>query len=257
MRRGLLLAALALLPWFDASSQGHNGSVTEPFTIAAASDLRFALDEILAEYAHHRDTEDIRVIYGSSGKMTTQIINGAPFDVFFSADRAYPEQLQAAGMTAADPVAYATGRIVLWSNTLDAGALQIGDLADDRIARIAIAQPAHAPYGDRARQALQNAGIWEQVQDRLVFGENIAQTAQMAEAGAADVGIIALSLALFPAMAEHGRHVIDEALYKPLTQSYVVTRHGADKTAVRDFVQFMETGTARQILTRYGFILPD
>ncbi len=244
-----LAAWLLILP-----PVGH----AESFTIAAAADLRFALDEIVERYREKHPEQQVRVIYGSSGKMTTQIINGAPYDLFFSADIAFPERLQAAGMTTTDPAVYAIGRIVLWSNTLDASKLDLEDLArDPRIRRIAIAQPAHAPYGLRAQEALQSVGAWEAVQPRLVFGENIAHAAQMVESGAADVGIIALSLARFPELARHPYHLVDESLHNPLTQGFVVTRRAADHPGVLAFADFMASATAHAIMQRFGFVMPQ
>ena len=229
----------------------------EALRLAAAADLRHALDEIIELYRRHHGDAPIEVIYGSSGKMTTQIINGAPYDLFFSADIAYPRQLEQQGMTATKPAVYAIGRIVIWSKTLDASRLTLADLASDSIHRIAIAQPAHAPYGQRAREALQSAGVWEAVQHKLVFGENIAHTAQMTQSGAAQVGIIALSLARFPALARHGHHLIDSTLHQPLTQGYAVTRHGANKPLALAFADFMSRDAAHAILARYGFQRPQ
>lgn len=247
--RWVLTLVLALAPIPAAA--------TADITIAAASDLRYALDEVLAAYGEDHPASDIEVVYGSSGKLTTQILNGAPYDLFFSADIGYPERLQAAGVTATEPAPYATGRIVIWSNSLDAAELTLADLAADSIRRVAIAQPAHAPYGQRAKEALQSAGVWQAVQGKLVFGENIAHTAQMTRSGAAQVGIIALSLAKFPELARHGHHLIDDDRHQPLTQAYVVTRRGGDKSAVRDFAAFLDSQRVRVILRRYGFVRPD
>ncbi|NMT62435.1 molybdate ABC transporter substrate-binding protein [Marinobacter orientalis] len=230
----------------------------DKFTIAAASDLRFALDDILEVYRHDHPEHEIAVVYGSSGKMTTQIMNGAPYDLFFSADISFPQRLKAEGFTATDPAIYAIGRIVIWSNTLDASELTLGELpTEPHIRRIAIAQPSHAPYGLRAQEALRATGAWEAVQPKLVFGENIAHTAQMVESGAADVGIIALSLAKFPDMARHPHHLIDEKLHNPLTQGYIVTKRGDNKPPVADFAHYMETDAAHQIMERYGFVMPE
>lgn len=247
--RRLALAALLLI-----SPLLHAG---DTLRIAAAADLRYALDDIVELFGEAHPDIDIGVVYGSSGRMTTQIINGAPYDIFFSADIAFPERLQLEGMTVTEPAVYALGRIVLWSNTLDASTLTLEDLTSDAIRRIAIAQPAHAPYGQRAREALQSAGVWEAVQDKLVFGENIAHAAQMTESGAAQVGIIALSLATFPALAKQGHYLIDDAMHQPLTQSYVITRRGADKPGARLFAEFMNTGKARAVMARYGFMMPE
>lgn len=246
----LTLLTLILLP---LSSMAH----AERFTIAAASDLRFALDDIIELYRKQYPDHEPTVIYGSSGKMTTQIMNGAPYDIFFSADISFPERLKAAGFTATEPEVYAIGRIVIWSNTLDASQLTLQDLATDpRIRRIAIAQPSHAPYGQRAQEAMEATGVWEAVQSRLVFGENIAHAAQMVESGAANVGIIALSLAKFPSMATHPHYLIDDALHQPLTQAFIVTKRGGEKPAAHNFARFMETDAAHEIMERYGFVIP-
>lgn len=244
-----LLAAMVL-------AMGSLSAHADKFTIAAASDLRYALNEIVALYRAQHPEHAFEVVYGSSGKMTAQIINGAPYDLFFAADISFPERLKAAGLAATEPAVYAIGRIVIWSNTLDASRLTLKDLASDTIRRIAIAQPAHAPYGLRAQEAMQAAGVWDKVQGKLVFGENIAHTAQMVESGAAEVGIIALSLARFPALAQHPHHLIDDALHEPLTQGFIVTRRGSSKPAVMNFARFMETAAAHGIMTRYGFVMP-
>jgi molybdate transport system substrate-binding protein len=252
VKRLLVILVSATLLSLSAVAHGDR------FTIAAASDLRFALNDIIGLYRQQHPEHEPEVIYGSSGKMTTQIINGAPYDIFFSADIAFPERLKAEGFAATEPAVYAIGRIVIWSNTLDASQLTLQDLAShDGIRRIAIAQPSHAPYGLRAREAMEATGVWEAVRPRLVFGENIAHAAQMVESGAASVGIIALSLAKFPAMAEHPHHLIDDTLHDPLTQGYIVTRRGGDKEAVMNFARFMETGEAHEIMERYGFEIPD
>ncbi len=240
----LVLVVLSLPAW------------AERFTIAAASDLRFALEDVIAVYRAQYPDHAFEVVYGSSGKMTTQIMNGAPYDLFFSADISFPERLHAAGFSATEPAVYAIGRIVIWSNTLDASGLTLEDLADASIRRIAIAQPAHAPYGLRAQEAMEAAGVWDRVQGKLVFGENIAQTAQMVESGAAEVGIIALSLAMFPALAAHGYHLIDDGLHNPLTQGFIVTKRGGAKPAAMNFARFMETDEAHRIMEAYGFVMP-
>lgn len=225
--------------------------------IAAASDLRFALDEIGKHFHEQNPDVQVDIVYGSSGKMTTQILNGAPYDIFFSADIDFPRQLQKAGFTATEPAVYALGRIVIWSRRLNASAFTLQDLADPLIRRIAIAQPTHAPYGQRAREALIAAGVWDAVQPKLVFGENIAHAAQMVESEAADAGIIALSLALFPAMAERGYALIDDALHQPLTQGFVIARHGKDNEAAHAFARHMQTAEAREVMERFGFVLPE
>lgn len=248
--RRLLIMAFCLVTGWTAHAESS-------LTIAAAADLRFALDDILSHYrAQHPDAR-IEVIYGSSGKMTTQILNGAPYDIFFSADIAFPERLYREGFAVTEPNVYAIGRIVIWSRRQDASNMTLKDLLQPAIRRIAIAQPTHAPYGLRAQEALQSTGIWDEIQPKLVFAENIAHAAQMARSEAADVGIIALSLARFPALAEHGYSLIDDTLHNPLTQGFVITRHGRNNPLADDFAQFMREEKARTIMRQFGFVLPE
>lgn len=236
---------------------GGDAFASQRLMIAAAADLRFALDDILTIYRPKHPDAQIEVVYGSSGKMTTQILNGAPYDVFFSADISFPERLYREGFALTKPRVYALGRIVLWSKRHDASSMTLHDLLQPSIRRVAIAQPVHAPYGLRAKEALTALGLWEEIQPKLVFGENIAHTAQMVESEAADVGIIALSLALFPALAEQGHYLIDDQLHNPLTQGYVITRHGRENPLAYDFAEFMQRQDARVIMKKYGFILPE
>ena len=244
----VLLAAQALLPAAQAG---------ERITVAAAADLKFALDEIVADFRRARPDDAVEVVYGSSGKFATQIRQGAPFDLYFSADIAYPRALEAEGLALGPTRPYAVGRIVLWSRTRDAGALRLQDLADPALGRIAIANPRHAPYGKRAEEALRAAGVWDAVQPRLVQGENIAQTAQFVQTGNATVGIIALSLALNPALAaQGGHHLIDAALHAPLEQGFILTRQAEGKALATAFADYIGTEAARAVLVRYGFELP-
>ncbi len=228
---------------------------SERLTIAAASDLRYALDEMVDQYREQEPDVRIDVVYGSSGKMTSQITHGAPYDLFFSADIRYPQKLSQAGLTTSEPIPYARGRIVLWSTRLDASELALKDLPELNLQRIAIAQPSHAPYGARAKEALISAGVWETVKPKLVYGENIAHTAQMVQSGAADIGIIALSLALFPELATDGHHLIPEESHQPLIQGYVTIRKAENKPLAERFRRYLQTPTAHAILGKYGFTL--
>ena len=244
----LLLVVQALLPAAQAG---------ERITVAAAADLKFAMDEIVADFRSARPDDAVEVVYGSSGKFATQIRQGAPFDLYFSADIAYPRALEAEGLALGPTRPYAVGRIVLWSRTRDAGALRLQDLADPALGRIAIANPRHAPYGKRAEEALRAAGVWDAVQPRLVQGENIAQTAQFVQTGNAAVGIIALSLALNPALAgQGGYHLIDAVLHAPLEQGFILTRKAEGKALATAFADYIGTEAARAVLVRYGFELP-
>jgi molybdate transport system substrate-binding protein len=229
-------------------------------TIAAASDLQFALTEVAAAF-HARTGKDIKLAFGSSGNFSRQIQQGAPFELFFSADETFVADLQAAGLAIDDGALYAVGRIVIVvpkGSPLKAdGAL--GDLAlalkDGRLMKFAIANPEHAPYGRRAEEALRHAGLWDEIQGRLVFGENVSQAAQFATSGSAQGGIIAYSLALSPEVSKLATYaLIPDEWHEPLRQRMVLLK-GAGETA-RDFYDFVQSPVARDILKRFGFVLP-
>jgi len=251
-RATLALAAAALPAGLQARGAGMG------LAIAAASDLRFALEELVQAWrAAHHDAR-IEVIYGSSGKLATQIRNGAPFDVFLCADREFADALHRDGFAAAAPRVYAVGHLVAWSADASLGRLPLADLVrHPRVQRFAIANPKHAPYGRRAMEALRSQGLWEAAQAKLVLGENVAQAAQFVETGAAQAGIVALSLLLAPALAGKGAYTrVPEAWHRPLEQSMVVTRRAAENPLANAFVNHLESPTARATLARYGFALP-
>jgi molybdate transport system substrate-binding protein len=222
--------------------------------VAAAADLRFAFNELLPLFQKSHPEHRLELIMGSSGKFMQQIENGAPFDIFFSADVSYPKKLLASGQALAPVTSYALGRIVLWSAKLDASQLNLQSLTRPEFRKIAIAAPEHAPYGARAKEALEHAGVWAKVQSKLVFGENISHTAQLIDSQAAEVGIIALSLALNDKLkAKGGYFLIPAHTHQPLEQAFVITRHGQNNPAALAFAQFMGTPEARQALQRNGF----
>jgi molybdate transport system substrate-binding protein len=232
-------------------------ALAEKITIAAAADLKFAMEEIVATFNKTHPGKTVETIYGSSGKFFTQIQQGAPFDLYFSADIAYPQRLEKAGFAAAPTQRYAIGRIVIWSQTRDAGKMTLADLADPSLRKIAIANPKHAPYGKRAEEALRSVGVWDRVQGRLVLGENIAQTAQFVQSGNADIGIIALALALNKDLAAKGPYtLIDDTLHAPLDQGFIVTRRAADNKLAQRFAAYMGSPEVRRIMVNYGFVLP-
>lgn len=229
----------------------------EKITIAAAADLKFAMDEITAGFKKSHSGAEVQVVYGSSGKFRTQIQQGAPYDIYFSADIAYPRDLAKQGLAGSEVKPYAFGRIVIWSNSMNAAKMTLANLTDPQITRIAIANPKHAPYGKRAEEALKASGLWDKVQPKLVFGENIAHTAQFVQTGNAQIGIIALSLALNPELAQKGGYyLIPEKLHQPLEQGYVLTKAGADKALAKRFSEYMTSNETRAIMTKYGFVLP-
>lgn len=230
----------------------------QPLTIAAAADLKFALDDILTAYQRLNPDDKIDIVYGSSGRFAQQIENGAPFDLFFSASMEYPVYLQAKGFAATEPKRYALGRIVIWSRRHDASQVSVADLLNNNYRRVAIASPDHAPYGVRSKEALQSQGIWDDIQSKLVIGENIAHTAQLIESGAANIGIIALSLALNPQLAQHGGYyLIPDDYHAALEQAYIITQRAKNNLTAYRFAAFMNTTSATDIMVQYGFVVKE
>jgi molybdate transport system substrate-binding protein len=228
-------------------------SAAQQMTIAAASSLRPTLDYLVQAYRVDNPDHQVSIVYGASGRLTAQILNGAPFDFFMSADMDFPQRLADEGAAVSEPRIYSYGRIVLWGANVDASAMALQDLGAARISRIAIAQPTVAPYGQRAREAMQAAGIWGAVEPKLVFGENISQVAQMAQSGAADVGIIALSLVMQPELAGRGYTLVDATMHEPLAQGFVITRRGADNVVADAFARFLSTPAAHAVFRDNGF----
>lgn len=229
----------------------------EKITIAAAADLKFAMDEIVTSFKKNHSGNEVQVVYGSSGKFHTQIQQGAPYDLFFSADIGYPRELTKQGFAASEVEPYAVGRIVLWSSGMDATKMTLTSLTDPKIIKIAIANPKHAPYGKRAEEALRSAGVWEKVQSKLVFGENISQAAQYVQSGNVHVGVIALSLVLSPELSKKGGYfLIPATMHNPLEQGFIITKRGAHKPLARQFAEYMGSKQVRGVMTKYGFVLP-
>jgi molybdate transport system substrate-binding protein len=255
-RRAVFRAVLAAL----CALRAVPVTAAEPPLVAAAADLRFALDEVSAQFARATG-ESVRVVYGSSGNFRRQIAEGAPFELFLAADEAYVFALAAAGLTVDEGVLYATGRIAL---VVPAGSPLAPDpalrdlaqaVAAGRVRKFAIANPEHAPYGRAAQEALTAIGAWDAIAPRLVLGENVAQAAQFALSGGAQGGIIALSLALAPGVLGNGRYVaIPESMHRPLRQRMVLTRHAAARA--RAFYDYLQQPEARAVFKRYGFTLP-
>lgn len=230
----------------------------EKITIAAAADLKFAMDELLIEFRQAHPKDKVEVIYGSSGKFHTQIQQGAPFDLYFSADIQFPRLLAKAGFAASEVIPHALGRLVLWSATQDASKMTLNSLTDPAIKRIAIANPTFAPYGKRAVEALKQSGLWDKVQHKLVYGENIAHTAQFVQTGNAQVGIIALALALNPQLASKGGYwLVPDELHAPLEQGFIITKRAEKNALAKQFAAYMESEPARAVMVRYGFVVPE
>lgn len=222
--------------------------------IAAASDLAYCLPEVQRAFERLHPGIIIKTSFGASGNFVAQVRKGAPFDVFMSADASYPNALIKEHFAEADTlVHYATGHIALWSARalpdIENGLMILTRAA---VRRIAIANPDHAPYGQAAQRALEAAGIWSAIDHKIVRGENVAQTMQFVQSGNADIGIVAVSLLKQPAFAGVRYFEIPQHYYRPIKQYAVVTRHGADSPAARQWVAFLGSAEAQTIFTRFG-----
>ncbi|GAB4477321.1 MAG: molybdate ABC transporter substrate-binding protein [Anaerolineae bacterium] len=225
-------------------------------TVSAAADLIPAFRE-LGDLFSAQTGVPVAFNFGSSGQITQQVEQGAPVDVIAAANQAYIDELQAQGLVIPDTVAlYAVGRITLWTRANSGLAIDdLQDLTADHITRVAIANPEHAPYGIAAREALQSAGIWEAIQPKLVFGENVSQTLQYAETGSVDVAIVALSLSI--AAGETGRwNLIPQEAHAPIYQAMAVVAGTPHEGEARLFVDFVNSPEGRAVMRRYGFVLP-
>jgi len=230
--------------------------LAQEITAAAAADLQFAMQDVAGGF-QKQTGKSVKLIFGSSGSFFQQLQNGAPFDMFFSANLDYPKKLEAAGLT--EPGSYyeyARGRIVIWvlkDSKLDLTS-GVKVLLNPSIKKIAVANPQHAPYGQAAVAAMQKEGIYEKVKDKFVLGENISQTASFVVSGSADMGIVALSLALSPNMKDKGRYVeIPAADYPPIEQACVILNSSKNKETAKQFLSFIKTASVAATLKRYGF----
>lgn len=252
-----LLAIVALAASVGPAST--QSAAPRAIAVAAASDLQAVFPELASRF--ERDTGvKVTVSFGSSGNFLAQIQNGAPFDLFFSADIDYPRRLVASGHAEANSLyQYATGRIVLWTRKDTGIEVRRGlkMLQDVRVRRIAIANPQHAPYGRAAVAALRHEKVYDAVQSKLVMGENISQTAQLADSGNADVGIIALSLALGPVLRSSGAYVeIPATAHPPIEQGAVVLSASRSKETARELLAYLKRPATGQLLQQFGFAAP-
>ena len=235
-------------------------SSAQEITVAAAADLQFAFQDIAARF-EKQTNHPVKLTFGSSGNFFSQIQNGAPFDVYFSADIDYPKRLEAAGLTEPGTLyEYATGKIVLWApsgSKVDVSkGLQV--LLDSNVSKVAIANPEHAPYGRAAVAAMKHENVYNKVSGKLVLGENISQTASLVVSGGADVGIIALSLAVAPTMKPKGQYAeIPTDAYPAIEQAAVIVKSSPKKDIARQFMDYLKTPEIQAVLRDYGFTLPS
>lgn len=224
--------------------------------VAAASDLQFAMTEMAASFERNNPEIHIETVSGSSGKFYQQIVNGAPFDLYFSADIEYPRKLKENGLAASEVKSYAFGRLVLWSAKLPVST-GLTALTGNNFNKVAIANPQHAPYGKAAKASLTYYGLLEKVNPKLVFGENVSQAAQFAQTGTAEGAIIALSLMSAPSMKGKGTYfLIDERSHPPIEQGYVVLKRAEANADAVKFSSYITSIEARGIFIKYGFYLP-
>lgn len=253
--------AAALIWFFSIMLMFPVGAVAaEEITIAAASDLNFAMKDLVAEYEKTTGNH-VKLSLGSSGNFYAQIQNGAPFDLYFSADIGYPKKLEDAGLTVPGSLyRYAVGRIVLWTgrkSSIDVSK-GIDALREPAIKKIAIANPKHAPYGRAAVAAMEHYNVYNLTKDKLVLGENISQAAQFVESGACDIGIIALSLALAPPMKTAGTYwEFPASAHPPIEQGATMLKSSKHQDVSKQFLDFMKDAQGQEIMKRYGFTLPN
>jgi molybdate transport system substrate-binding protein len=256
-----VLRALLCLVSMQVPAAARAGEAMPPLRVAAAADLKFALDEIVSRYGLVRPGVEVNLVFGSSGKFYTQLVNGAPFDLYLSADVEYTRRLIDDGIAVAgSEFPYAVGRIVLWVPKESPLAVEkdgMKVLLSGTVRRLAIANPQHAPYGKAAEAALRKYGLYDQVKGKLVLGENASQTAQFVQTRNVDAAILPLSLASAPVLAADGRYwLIPMDAHPKLEQAGVRIKASANPEEAKRFARFLSGPEGRSILKRYGFILP-
>ena len=251
------ILAICFFPTVLACAQSSN---SQGLTVAAAADLSSALPDVADRYQKQTGVT-VKLSFGASGALTQQIENGAPFDLFFSADMDYPRQLIAAGDADGSSLyEYAVGKLVLWvpaNSPLHLDQKGINVLFDPSVKKIAIANPEHAPYGRAAVAALKHAGIYDRVSGRLVLGENVSQAAQFVESGNAQVGFVALAHAVAPSMQGKGKYwIVPSTDYPPLAQGVVIVSHSQHRKEASEFLAYIKAEQTTGLLRKYGFEVP-
>ena len=252
MRKTLVLLMIFAFAWRCFAA--------DEITVAAAADLNYALNQLAIRFEATSGTK-IKISFGASGNLFSQIQGGAPFDMLFSADEDYPTKLAAAGVADASSLrTYALGHLVLWvpnNSPFDPEKLQMEILTQPAVTRIAIANPQHAPYGRAAMAALQHYGLQDKIAGKLVFGENVSQAAQFVQSGNAQAGLIAMALAKSPTMASAGKFwVLPSGSYPELRQAVVVISGSKSKKAAQAFLDFVLSPEGADTLRKYGLTPP-
>lgn len=222
--------------------------------VAAAANLRFVFDEIKTAYTQANPKINVSAIFGSSGALLQQILNGAEFDVFMAADNTFPVKLKDQGAASGEMKVYALGKMVLWSNMLDVSK-GLDVLTDPSVKKIAVAKPELAPYGDRAIAILKQTGLYEKVKDKIIYADNISQTAQFAQTGNAEVAFLAMSLTLTPDM-KGSVYLIDPKMYKPVEQAMILVKGWKVNSEAAKFMKFVLSPQCKPIFEKFGYIVP-
>jgi molybdate transport system substrate-binding protein len=254
-----IFSILAILMLTLSLNLASPARAAEEISVAAAADLTFAFKDVAAKFQAQTGAT-VKLSLGSSGNFFSQIQNGAPYDLFFSADISYAKKLEAAGLIEPGTLyEYAIGKIVLWvpaDSKLDVSK-GLAVLTDPAIHKIAIANPEHAPYGRAAKAALEHEGLYDKIKSKIVLGENISQTAQFVQSGNADIGIIALSLALAPTMKDSGKYFeIPSDDYPAIEQAVVVLKSSKNKDLANKFIAFLKLPATVDLMQHYGFVVP-
>jgi molybdate transport system substrate-binding protein len=252
--RAFVIAAAMALPGLALAAPQRSVAV------AVAANMKPAFEEIAARFQSRHPGVEVKATYGASGNFFAQIANGAPFDLFLSADAEYPAKLVEKGIAEGKAFTYVYGKLVVWvprESKLDLEGKGLAALADPSVQRIAIANPGVAPYGRAARAALEKAGLYQNLKDRIVMGQNVSQTAQFVQSGNAQAGFVPLSLAKTPPLSNEGRAwPVPASSYERIEQAGIVVRGAKAAALARELAAFVTGEGARDVLERYGYDLP-
>jgi molybdate transport system substrate-binding protein len=230
------------------------GASAQTVKVAAAANLRTVFEEIQASYEKQNPGSKVLVTFGASGTLLQQIVNGADFEVYMAADDKFPVKLKEQSAASGEIKTYAQGKLVLWSNTIDVSK-GLDVLATSAVSHIAVAKPELAPYGDRAIECLKKAGLYEKVKDKIVYADNISQTAQFAQTGNAEVGFLAMSLTFTPEM-KGSIYEIDPKSYKPIDQAMVLVKTWKPNPEAAKFMKYVLSPACKPIFEKYGYVVP-
>jgi molybdate transport system substrate-binding protein len=254
VRRVILLAAALALPAIAVPSAQRS------VTVAVAANMKPAFEEIAARFKAQHPGVEVRSIFGGSGYFFAQIANGAPFDLFLSADAEFPAKVVEKGLGEGKAFTYAYGKLVVWvphGSKIDLDGKGLAALTDPSVHKIAIASPEVAPYGRAARSALEKAGLYQSLKDRIVTGQNVSQAAQFVQSGNAQAGFVPLSLAKTPPLSEQGRAwLVPQSSYERIEQAGVVIKGAKEAALARELAAFITGGGANDVLEKYGYDLP-